>query len=116
MVAETLARTVERYNDVPAMEKSHSDTGLRPSRRSPVLVALVVGGVLGLGGCRSLYYNPAIVGEGDGARTKVVLAKREPDRLIAEDLTVCWVVPDVFKGVRPGDHWRCDWRYIPPGM
>jgi hypothetical protein len=62
--------------------------------------------------CRQLYSGPPVVRDRGSDRlvTKVVRAKREPDRLIAEDLSVCWVIPDVFAGIRPGDHWRCDWR------
>ncbi len=80
----------------------------------PLLLLLI--SAVGLGGCRSLHQGPPMVGEGDGLRTKRVRAKREPDRLIAEDLSVCWVIPEVFASIKPGDPWRCDWRHIPPGM
>jgi hypothetical protein len=89
----------------------------------PVRVVVLVGGllILGagvLGGCRQLYSGPpAVMGRStDGLVTKVVRAKRDPDRLIAQDLSVCWVLPEVYAGIRPGDHWRCDWRHIPEGQ
>jgi uncharacterized membrane protein len=84
--------------------------------RTLAIVTVVLGGAVGLGSCRSLYQSPSVPGEIGGVVTKVVRAKREPDRLIAEDLSVCWVIPEVFAGIKPGDHWRCDWRRIPSGM
>ena len=69
----------------------------------------------GLGGCFAFYQSAPGVMDG-GVQTKRVLAKREPDRLIADDLTVCWVIPDVFKGVKPGDVFHCNWQVVPAGM
>jgi hypothetical protein len=68
-----------------------------------------------INGCRTLYGGSPVVRsrENDGLLTKRVRAKREPDQLIAEDLSVCWVIPEVFRGIRPGDAWRCAWRYVP---
>ena len=75
-------------------------------------VVALLATVGGSAACRQLYSGPPVVRDRGSDRlvTKVVRAKREPDRLIAEDLSVCWVIPDVFAGIRPGDHWRCDWR------
>jgi hypothetical protein len=87
----------------------------RSGARAISIVAIVLSSAVGLSGCRSLYQAPPAV-DTDGMVTKVVRAKREPDRLIAEDLSVCWVIPDVFAGIKPGDRWRCDWQRIPPGM
>ena len=86
--------------------------GARNAVRRLAAVAVAAGGLAGLsGGCRSSFYGLPM----EGLQTKVVRAKREPDRLIAEDLTVCWVIPEVFASIRPGDHWRCDWqRYVAP--
>jgi hypothetical protein len=94
-------------------------TSTRPgySTRAFMLIAALVSTEI-IGGCRQLYMGPPAVPtrSGDSLVTKVVRAKREPDRLIAEDLSVCWVLPEVFRGIRAGDHWRCDWRYIPEGQ
>jgi hypothetical protein len=84
--------------------------------RTLAIVTVMLSGAVGLGSCRSLFQSPSVPGEIGGVVTKVVRAKREPDRLIAEDLSVCWVIPEVFAGIKPGDHWRCDWRRIPPDM
>ena len=87
---------------------------MRVAKRLAVLgLAILLAGVAGPSACRQLYNGPPVVVDrsDDGmVRTKRVRAKREPDRLIAEDLSVCWVIPDVFAGIKPGDHWRCDWR------
>ncbi|MFN2564229.1 MAG: hypothetical protein ABR499_04370 [Gemmatimonadaceae bacterium] len=87
----------------------------RDGLRTLALVAVLASGGVSLSGCRALYQSPPVVGEGDGLRTKRVRDKREPDRLIADDLTVCWVVAEVFAGIKPGDVWRCTWRPVPSG-
>ena len=98
---------------------AHVSTGPNSSTTARTIVLGVVliacAGIAGA--CRQLYMGPPIVPtqSGDGLVTKVVRAKREPDRLIAQDLSVCWVLPEVFAGIRAGDHWRCDWRHIPEG-
>ena len=84
--------------------------------RTVVIMTVALGSAVGMGSCRSLYQTPSVPGEIGAVVTKVVRAKREPDRLIAEDLSVCWVLPEVFAGIKPGDHWRCDWRRVPSGM
>lgn len=87
--------------------------------RATAIALLFVANVVSIGGCRQLYGGPPVVTDrasADGLVTKVVRTKREPDRLIAQDLSVCWVVPDVFASIRAGDHWRCDWRHIPNGQ
>lgn len=83
-----------------------------------VVLFLCVAGTANLGACRQLYGGPPVVTGrgGDRMTTKAVRAKREPDRLIAQDLTVCWVAPDIFPSIRPGDHWRCEWRVVPQGQ
>ena len=89
------------------------------STRVMALIIVVVGCVSGPTACRQLYSGPPVVrdrDDRDGLVTKRVRAKREPDRLIAEDLSVCWVIPEVYAGVKPGDHWRCAWRHIPEGQ
>jgi hypothetical protein len=78
--------------------------------QAAAIVMLILGIASGAGACRQLYSGPPVVGETDGLVTKRVRARREPDRLIAEDLSVCWVIPDVFAGIKPGDAWRCAWR------
>jgi len=88
----------------------------RGGARALAILVVALSSAVGLGGCRSLYQAPPAVPDTDGMVTKVVRAKREPDRLIAEDLSVCWVIPEVFAGIKPGDRWRCDWQRIPPGM
>jgi uncharacterized membrane protein len=88
----------------------------RDPMRGAAIATLLLAGLSGLGACRQLYSGPPVVRERDDWITKRVRAKREPDRLIAEDLSVCWVVPDVFANIRPGDAWRCDWRHIPTGQ
>jgi hypothetical protein len=83
------------------------------------LVIGVVGYFAGPSACRQLYSGPPVVRDRhdrDDVVTKRVRAKREPDRLIAEDLSVCWVIPEVYEGIKPGDHWRCAWRHIPGGQ
>jgi hypothetical protein len=77
--------------------------------------AILTATLIGLGACRQLYTGPPVVTNrgGDGLVAKRVRAKREPDRLIAEDLSVCWVIPEVFAGVKAGDVWRCAWRIVP---
>jgi hypothetical protein len=80
------------------------------------ILAALSAGAVALGGCYAYYESAPGVADRRGMRTKRVLAKREPDRLIAEDLTVCWVIPDVFAGIKPGDVWRCDWQVVPSGM
>jgi hypothetical protein len=87
----------------------------RIGRGLPLLLLLAVGAV-GLGGCSAYYQRGLGVADRNGMQTKRVLTKREPDRLIADDLTVCWVVPDVYAGIRAGDHWRCNWQVVPSGM
>ena len=88
------------------------------SARGAALVLLLLAATAGVGACRQLYSGPPVVSEryGDRMSTKPVRAKREPDRLIAQDLTVCWVAPDVFASIRTGDHWRCEWRVVPEGQ
>jgi hypothetical protein len=88
------------------------------SARRATVVLLLLAGSAGLGACRQLYSGPPVVSEryGDRMTTKAVRAKREPDRLIAQDLTVCWVALDVFMRIRTGDHWRCEWRVVPEGQ
>jgi hypothetical protein len=96
----------------------------RPSTEVPdgapaaTVVLLLLAGSAIFGGCRQLYGGPPVVTErgSDRMATKVVRAKREPDRLIAQDLTVCWVTPDLFAHIRPGDHWRCEWLVVPEGQ
>jgi hypothetical protein len=80
------------------------------------MVALLLASMSTPTACHQLYSGPPVVGEGDGLMTKRVRAKREPDRLIAEDLSVCWVIPEVFAGVQPGAAWRCAWRHVPRGQ
>jgi hypothetical protein len=90
---------------------------IRRPTQTAVVVALLLAGMSGLEACRQLYSGPPVVRERDGTwATKRVRAKREPDRLIAEDLSVCWVVPQVFANIKPGDSWRCDWRHVPTGQ
>jgi hypothetical protein len=84
--------------------------------RMLAVVAVLSVGAANLGGCYAYYETAPGVADRDGLRTKVVLTKREPDRLIAGDLTVCWVIPEVYAGIRPGDHWRCNWQVVPSGM
>jgi hypothetical protein len=94
------------------------ETG-RPTHAAAI-VALLFASMLALGACRQLYSGPPVVSDRDrdrdGVSTKRVRAKREPDRLIAEDLSVCWVIPEVFAGVQPGVLWRCAWRHVPDGQ
>jgi hypothetical protein len=90
-----------------------------PGSARPViaLVLLLASGAT-ISACRQLYGGPPVVMDRGADRmvTKAVRAKREPDRLIAEDLTVCWVAVEVFAGIKPGDHWRCEWRVVPRGQ
>ncbi len=88
------------------------------SARRATVVLLLVAASASVGACRQLYSGPPVVSEryGDRMTTKAVRAKREPDRLIAQDLTVCWVAPDVFTRISAGDHWRCEWRVVPEGQ
>jgi len=83
--------------------------------RGVVSIVLLAACSPGIAACRQLYSGPPIAGESDGLRTKRVRAKQEPNVLIAEDLTECAVIPEVFRRVNPGDHWRCAWRPV-PGM
>jgi len=85
----------------------------RARRMAPII--LLVGCVPVWSACRQVYGGPPVVGRTDGLLTKRVRAKREPNELIAEDLTVCSVIPEVYAGIRPGDSWRCAWRYVPEG-
>jgi hypothetical protein len=98
--------------------RARASTDVPDSARAATFALLLVASVAGLGACRQLYSGPPVITDrgSDRMATKVVRAKREPDRLIANDLTVCWVVPDVFAGINPGDHWRCDWRVVPKGQ
>jgi hypothetical protein len=80
------------------------------------IAALLLASMSGVGACRQLYSGPPVVRERDDWVTKRVRAKREPDRLIAEDLSVCWVVPEIFAKIKPGDAWPCDWRHVPTGQ
>jgi hypothetical protein len=92
---------------------------LTPLQRSVSIGVLVYGmfvATSGLGACRQLYSGPPVVRERDDWITKRVRAKREPDRLIAEDLSVCWVIPEIFARIEAGDAWRCDWRHLPTGQ
>jgi hypothetical protein len=95
--------------------RSPASAAERPTGGAVVL-ALLLAGMPGAGACRQLYSGPPVVGESDGLVTKRVRAKREPNRLIAEDLSVCWVIPDVFATVQPGAAWRCAWRHVPRGQ
>jgi hypothetical protein len=94
------------------MSLYQSRGAMRRERRAGWVLALLLAAVGGSAACRQLYSGPPVVRDSNSDRlvTKVVRAKREPNELIAEDLTVCWVIPEVFAGIRPGDHWRCDWR------
>lgn len=80
--------------------------------RALAVFAILTATLIGPGACRQLYTGPPVVTNrgSDGLVAKRVRAKREPDRLIAEDLSVCWVIPEVFAGVKPGDLWRCAWQ------
>ena len=42
--------------------------------------------------------------------TKEVVAKREPDALLARDGSLCAVSPDRFAGTHVGEQVRCAWR------
>ncbi len=95
--------------------RSQAPEARRPTHAAAI-VALLFAGMPGLGACRQLYSGPPVVRERDDWVTKRVRAKREPDRLVAEDLSVCWVAPDVFANIKPGDAWRCDWRHLPTGQ
>jgi hypothetical protein len=91
--------------------------GVSLGRRDVASVMLLLACGSPTGGCRTLYAGPPVVSsrENDELRTKRVRAKRAPDQLIAEDLSVCWVIPEVFRRINPGDAWRCAWRYVPDG-
>ena len=93
----------------PALQAGHQI-------HAAAMAALLLASMSTFTACRQLYNGPPVVGEGDGLMTKRVRAKREPDRLIAEDLSVCWVIPEVFAGVQPGAAWRCAWRHVPRGQ
>jgi hypothetical protein len=88
------------------------------ARAARVVLVLLLGGGGTMAGCRQLYGGPPVVVDrgSDGLVTKRVRAKRDPDRLIADDLSICWVVADVYAGIKPGDHWRCAWRHVPDGQ
>jgi hypothetical protein len=103
-----------------AMRSGRAVDGARRARGIASII-LLVACVPEIGACRQLYGGPPIAGEPiagdmDRLRTKRVRAKREPNVLLADDLTECTVVPEVFTGVKPGDHWRCAWRPVPSGM
>jgi hypothetical protein len=101
---------------VSARRPSPPDTG--PPMHAAAIVVLLFASTPGLGACRQLYSGPPVVADRNVERlsTKRVRAKREPDRLIAEDLSVCFVIPEVFAGVQPGATWRCAWRHVPEGQ
>ena len=86
--------------------------------RGAAIAAILLGSMSGLGACRQLYSGPPVVADRnvDRLSTKRVRAKREPDRLIAEDLSVCFVIPEVYASVQPGAAWRCAWRHVPEGQ
>ncbi len=82
------------------------------SRSSILLVVLA----LGLG-CR--VYGPA-VGQGADMRptrgpnlanevTLEIVAKRDPDTLVARDGSNCLVAPEVYASTRVGSLFRCRW-------
>jgi hypothetical protein len=98
--------------------RARASRAVTDTARAANFALLLVAGVTSLGACRQLYSGPPVVTDrgSDCMATKVVRAKREPDRVIANDLTVCWVIPDVFARIHPGDHWRCDWRVVPEGQ
>jgi hypothetical protein len=91
-----------------------------PGRRThaAAIAALLLASMAVVGGCRQLYSGPPVVSERgrDDWSTKRVRAKREPDRLIAEDLSVCWVARDLFTSIQAGAAWRCAWRHVPEGQ
>jgi hypothetical protein len=70
-----------------------------------------------LDGCRTLHAGPPVVTgrENGGLMTKRARAKRQPDRPIADDLSVSWVIAEIFREIKPGDAWRCEWRDVPEG-
>jgi hypothetical protein len=82
------------------------------------LSLVILFGTGALGACRHLYSGPPVVTDRNVERlsTKRVRAKLEPDRLIAEDLSVCFVIPEVFASVQPRATWRCAWRHVPEGQ
>ena len=88
----------------------------RHARGTAAVILLVVGSAPVWSACRQVYGGPPVAGrQSEGLLTKRVRAKREPNELIAEDLTVCSVIPEVYASIRPGDAWRCAWRYVPDG-
>ncbi len=78
--------------------------------------ALVLSLALGLG-CRA--YGPAVGQTGDMRPTRgpelareitlEVVAKHDPDTLVARDGSTCLVAPDVYASTRVGSLFRCRW-------
>lgn len=97
--------------------RSGAERRMSVGARDVVTAILLLAWGSALDGCRTLYGGPPLVAarENDRLLTKRVRAKREPGELIAEDLSVCSVVPDVWRGIKPGDAWRCAWRHLPEG-
>ncbi len=83
--------------------------------RAPASLVVLIAAATALQACRTLYERPSTIGDRgrDEWLTKAVRAKRPPNELIAEDLSVCRVTPDLYAGIRPGDLWRCAWQYVP---
>jgi hypothetical protein len=69
-----------------------------------------------IAGCyRPRYIDPApngavISNARLGLYTKVVIAKRDPDTLVADDATICRVPPDRFKSTAVNTLVYCTWQ------
>ena len=82
--------------------------------RQRVRIAAACGGLLLLAaGCaraRSAGAGAVAGSSRVGWATKAVIAKREPESLLARDGTVCRVAPDRFRDTAVGDQVECNWQ------
>jgi hypothetical protein len=79
------------------------------------LTFLVAITCLSIAACRPRYIEPApngavISNARLGLYTKVVIAKKDPDTLIADDATICRVPPDRFRSTGVNTLVYCNWQ------
>ena len=57
--------------------------------------------------------TPGTGGSAGVVSTRRVIAKREPDKLLAEGGWSCQILPDFYKTIATGDNARCAWYRDP---
>lgn len=80
-------------------------------------LALAITGMMSVGACaRPPYVEPApnggvvVRGARLGLYTKEVMTKKDPDTLVADDLTICRVPPDRYKSTQAHTLVYCNWQ------